>query len=178
MAKIADEIKVLLIDDDEDDFLITEEFLEDSAYTLFHLDWTTNYDEALTAIINETYDVYLIDLHLGKWNGFDLIKNGLEAGCHKPLILLTGAGEREIDQHAMRLGAADYLVKGQFNAQMLERAILYAIRHWKTLSDLRYNEEQLRAVLESQTELICRFKVDTTLTFVNTAYANYFGKSP
>lgn len=177
MAKTADEIKVLLIDDDEDDYLITEGFLEDSPYTTFRLDWTTNYDSALEAIISEAYDVYLIDLHLGAWNGFDLIKNGLAGGCHKPLILLTGAGEREIDQKAMQLGAADYLVKGQFNAQMLERAILYAIRQWKTLSDLRYSEEQLRAVLESQTELICRFKVDTTLTFVNTAYANYFGKT-
>ena len=61
---------------------------------------------------------------------------------------------------------------------MLERAILYAIRHWKTLKDLRLSEERVRAVLESQAELICRFKVDTTLTFVNSAYANYFGKMP
>ncbi|MEO1166564.1 MAG: ATP-binding protein, partial [Chloroflexota bacterium] len=120
----------------------------------------------------------LIDLHLGQWNGFDLIRNGLEAGCKKPLILLTGAGEREIDQQAMQLGAADYLVKGQFNAQMLERAIRYAIRHAQTLLELRRSEERAREVLESQTELICRFQVDTTLTFVNTAYAHYFGKSP
>ena len=94
MATIADEIRVLLVDDDEDDFLITEEFLEDSPDTKFHLDWTSNYDEALEEIRNESYDVYLIDLHLGRWNGFDLIKSGLAAGCHKPLILLTGAGER------------------------------------------------------------------------------------
>ncbi len=178
MATIADEIRVLLVDDDEDDFLITEEFLEDSPDTKFHLDWTSNYDEALEEIRNESYDVYLIDLHLGRWNGFDLIKSGLAAGCHKPLILLTGAGEREIDRQAMQLGAADYLVKGQFNAPMLERALLYAIRHWKTLKDLRLSEERVRAVLESQAELICRFKADTTLTFVNSAYANYFGKMP
>ena len=150
MAKTANEIRVLLIDDDEDDFLITEEFLEDSYSATFSLDWTTNFDEALEAIKTEAYDVYLIDLHLGKWNGFDLIKEGLDAGCQKPLILLTGAGEREIDQHAMELGAADYLVKGQFNEQMLERAILYAIRHWKTLKELRHSEERVRAVLESQ----------------------------
>ena len=177
MAKIADEIRVLLVDDDEDDFLITEEYLEDSP-TRFHLEWTTQYDEALEAIANEDYDVYLIDLHLGQWNGFDLIKNGLDAGCQKPLILLTGAGEREIDQQAMQLGAADYLVKGQFNGPMLERAIRYAIRHWNTLKELKHSEERVRHVLESQTELICRFKVDTTLTFVNSAYATYFGKSP
>lgn len=170
-------IRVLLVDDDEDDFLITEEFLEESVHSTFSLDWTTDYHQALEAIRKEEYDVYLLDLHLGQWSGFDLLTKGLEAGCHKPLILLTGAGEREIDQKAMNLGAADYLVKGQFSPPMLERAILYAIRHWKTLSDLRLSEERVRAVLESQSELICRFHIDTTLTFVNNAYANYFGQT-
>ncbi|GAB5494110.1 MAG: hypothetical protein Phog2KO_43250 [Phototrophicaceae bacterium] len=177
MTMTIDEVKVLLIDDDEDDFLITKEYLQDSHNTTFQLDWTTDYDEALEAIINGDYDVYLIDLHLGKWNGFDLIENGLKAGCEKPLILLTGAGEREIDQQAMELGAADYLVKGQFNSQILERAILYAIRHWKTLSRLRLSEERVRGILGNQAELICRYTLDTTLTFVNQSYANYFGKS-
>ncbi len=172
------EIQVLLIDDDEDDFLITREFLEDSPNIKFNLDWTSDYHAALDAIQREDYEVYLVDLHLGHWNGFDLIKRAIAMGCRKPLILLTGAGEREIDQQALELGAADYLVKGQFNSQMLERAILYAIRHWNTLDELRLSETKARAVLETQTEFICRFKIDTSLTFVNSAYASYFDKSP
>jgi formate hydrogenlyase transcriptional activator len=43
---------------------------------------------------------------------------------------------------------------------------------------LRRSEERYRAVVEDQTELVCRFLPDTTLTFVNSAYARYFGRSP
>ena len=43
---------------------------------------------------------------------------------------------------------------------------------------LRRSEERYRAVVEDQTELVCRFLPDTTLTFVNGAYARYFGRSP
>jgi PAS domain S-box-containing protein len=42
---------------------------------------------------------------------------------------------------------------------------------------LRESEQRYRAVVETQTELLCRFRLDTTLTFVNEAYCRYFGKS-
>ncbi len=42
---------------------------------------------------------------------------------------------------------------------------------------LRESEDRYRSVVESQTELICRFLPDTTLTYVNDAYCRYFGKS-
>jgi PAS domain S-box-containing protein len=42
---------------------------------------------------------------------------------------------------------------------------------------LRKSEERYRSVVESQTELICRFLPDTTLTFVNSTYCRYFGKT-
>ncbi|NEO20513.1 MULTISPECIES: PAS domain S-box protein [unclassified Moorena] len=41
---------------------------------------------------------------------------------------------------------------------------------------LRHSEERFRAIIEDQTELICRLKLDGTLTFVNDAYCRYFGK--
>jgi len=42
---------------------------------------------------------------------------------------------------------------------------------------LRESEDRYRSMIESQTELICRFLPDTTLTYVNDAYCRYFGKS-
>src|SRR5688572_15961857 len=43
---------------------------------------------------------------------------------------------------------------------------------------LRQSEERYRAIVEDQTEMICRSLPDTTLTFVNDSYARYFGKAP
>ena len=49
--------------------------------------------------------------------------------------------------------------------------------HKKAQDALREGEERYRAVVESQTELVCRFLPDTTLTFVNGAYCHCFGKT-
>lgn len=167
-------INVVLIDDDEDDYLITAEFLQDKIYGTYHLTWISNYQDGLDAILIQGFDVFLIDLHLGAENGLELIRRGLECGCTKPLILLTGMGDRTAEMRALEFGASDYLVKGQFNSQVLERAIMYAIRHSQTLDQLRLSESRYRAVLDSQDELICRFDPNTTLTFVNGAYAHFF----
>jgi diguanylate cyclase (GGDEF)-like protein/PAS domain S-box-containing protein len=43
---------------------------------------------------------------------------------------------------------------------------------------LREAEERYRTVVEAQTELVCRFLPDLTLTFVNEAYCRYFGRTP
>ena len=42
---------------------------------------------------------------------------------------------------------------------------------------LRASEERYRTIVEEQTELICRYQPDTTLTFVNEAYCRYFGRA-
>lgn len=173
---IANQVHVCLIDDDEGDFLITEDLLAESLYTKFELTWCGTYREGMAALNAENFDVYLIDLHLGHANGIEIIADCVASGCSKPLILLTGSNDREIDMKALQVGAADYLAKGTFNAAMLERSILYAIRHRDTLNQLKLSETRYRTVLETQTELVCRFTPDTTLTFVNSAYARYFGE--
>jgi PAS domain S-box-containing protein len=45
------------------------------------------------------------------------------------------------------------------------------------VTKLKASEERYREVVNSQTDLICRYRPDTTLTFVNEAYCRYFGRS-
>lgn len=173
--KTNEKIKVLLVDDDEDDFIITEAFFEEDPAHRFVLDWVSDPVEGINKIKSEAYDVYLIDLFLGEPNGLEIIEQAVAFDCKKPLILLTGLGNRDIDKQALETGAADYLVKGQFNADMLHRSVLYAMRHRQTLNELSLSEARYRAVIDIQTELISRYQPDGTLTFVNDAFAKYFG---
>ena len=120
--------KVLLIDDDEDDYIVARDFLAEAEQLSFKLNWVDNYDDGLVEIRKNHHDLYLLDFRLGKGNGLELLKEAIAMGCNKPIILLTGLGDREIDQKAMALGASDYLVKGNFlSATLLERSIIHAI---------------------------------------------------
>jgi len=49
-------------------------------------------------------------------------------------------------------------------------------RERKIEEELRKSEKRYRAIVEDQTELICRFLPDGTITFVNETYCSYFGK--
>ncbi|MBI9035988.1 MAG: response regulator [Bacteroidales bacterium] len=120
-------IKILLVEDDEDDYIITSDIISEITRGQYQIDWINNFNEALPVICNQTHDLYLIDYNLGGYTGIDLIKKATESGCSKPMIMLTGVKNYETDLQAMQSGAVDYLVKGQINEDLLERSIRYAI---------------------------------------------------
>lgn len=117
-------LRILVVEDDEDDFFIAQRLL--ARATDADVDWAKSYEEGLAAVTSSAYDVALVDYWLGAYNGLDLLHEAVERGCYTPFILLTGQGDREVDLRAMTAGAADYLVKWQFDAPLLERSIRYA----------------------------------------------------
>ena len=122
--------RVLLIEDDEDDYLLTRALLAEVFGGGFTLDWVTCWSRALAVIAEARHDVYLVDYRLGERNGLDLVREAIDLGSAAPFIVLTGQGNREIDLEAMRAGASDYLAKSEMTAPLLDRAIRYAIeRH-------------------------------------------------
>ncbi len=121
-------VRVLLVDDDEDDFVMARDLLaEIKSAARFDLEWIATYDEALERMRQCVHDVCLLDYRLGERTGLELLREALEGGCNLPVILLTGHGDREVDVEAMKAGAMDYLVKGQADPALLERSIRYAI---------------------------------------------------
>lgn len=129
-------VKVLLVDDDEEDYILTKFLFDDFKDNAYHLQWTSDYDFALEAMLSNAHDVYLVDYRLGSKNGLELLSQAIAAGCRAPAILLTGQGDKEVDLEAMKAGAADYLVKGEIEAPLLERSIRYSIQQARTLEKL------------------------------------------
>lgn len=126
---MTDRMRVLLVEDDEDDYLVTRRLLTEVYGERLSLEWIRGYEEALKALTECDYDVCLFDYRLGARNGLELLRE-VGAECYPaPIILLTGQGDREVDEAAARAGASDYLVKGETDAALLERAIRYSIHH-------------------------------------------------
>src|SRR5436305_642889 len=109
-------IRVLLIDDDEDEFILTRDLLDEITGTRFEVDWESDWQKGLEAVCRGEHDVYLVDYRLGTRTGLDLIKETQQHNRWAPLILLTGQGQRELDFAAMQAGAADYLEKGKLDS--------------------------------------------------------------
>lgn len=142
-----DTITVLLVEDDEDDYIIINELLLEIEAGKFRLDWVATYGAAIEKMALNEHDVYVVDYVLGEKNGVDLLHEAREKGCNAPIILLTGRGDREVDLAAMKAGAADYLDKEELRAPLLERSIRYAIERRRS-EDERLKKEKLQVVLE------------------------------
>jgi PAS domain S-box-containing protein len=120
-------IKVLLIDDDEDDFILTRELLSEVKVGKYELDWAPSYEEGLKVSGRREHQVCLVDYRLGEHSGVQLIRQARESGLTTPMILLTGQGNHEVDVEAMEAGAIGYLIKDETPTARLERTIRYAI---------------------------------------------------
>ncbi len=132
-------VKVLLVDDDEDDYILTKYLFDEFKDNRYELEWTTSYDQAMRDMQTREHHIYLVDYRLGAHSGLDLLQRAIRAGCSAPIILLTGQGDKEVDLKAMQAGAADYLVKGQFEAPLLERSIRYSLQHSQSMEKLLYD---------------------------------------
>ena len=148
------EIHVLLIEDDEEDYILVRGYLKDLKLRQYRLDWARTYEDGLRGIKTGKYDAFLVDYRLGGETGVDLIKEAINDGIYAPFILLTGLGTPEIDEMAMKVGAADYLVKGNIDGETLGRSIRYSISQSKLLQELKMlHAESEQKVVERTSEL-------------------------
>lgn len=144
--------KILLIEDDEEDYLLTRLLLAEARGSQFELDWKQDYASGLAALLAQAPDVALVDYRLGRRNGLDLIREAVARGCSAPMILLTGQGSYSIDLEAMKAGATDYLAKNEVSAPLLERTIRYAVERHQTQMALIRAQEELEARVRARTE--------------------------
>ena len=144
-------IKVLLIDDDEEDYILTRALLSDAQIGKYELDWASSYEEGLQVARRREHHVCLVDHQLGMNNGVQLIREARESRLTTPMILLTGQGDHDVDVEAMQAGATDYLVKHETSPTRLERTIRYAVQ----LSVERWRaEEALETYAHKQTAIV------------------------
>ena len=127
-----DVVKILLVEDDEDDYLITRNLLRMIETPTFVLDWRNTYEAGLTALTKNQHHICMLDYGLGAGTGLELLREAMAAGCKMPIIMLTAQEAYTVDVEATQIGATDYLVKGHVNAVLLERALRYALERKRT----------------------------------------------
>ena len=139
-------IRVLLIDDDQDSYILTRHKLSKISGVNFAVEWAANYDQGLAEIKKHAHDVYLLDYRLGAQTGLELLREALALGCKAPIIMLTSENP-QVDAEAMKLGAADFLSKDKLDSALLERSIRYSVKHYDTLQKLRESEARLASFM-------------------------------
>ena len=168
-------VSVLMIEDDEMYAHVIRKYLKEPSARGLTLRKADRLATGLEILSSEPVDLVLLDLSLPDSDGYETFRRLRQAEPAVPVIILTGFESDELAQRAVRHGAQDFLAKADMSASLLVRSIRYALERWKSASRLEESERRYRAVVEDQTELVCRYLPNGELTFVNDAFCRFFG---
>ena len=162
-------LRILVIEDDEDDFILISDYFKNITAWKFEIKWVQRYATAIDELCNNQYTLCFCDYRLGAKNGIDLIKDVLAKNTATPIILLTGKGNYDIDIEATKAGAFDYLIKAELDEDKLERTIRYTLERMQNLQKIQESERRYRSIFENSKDIVFIAKPDTTLTTINYA---------
>jgi two-component system cell cycle sensor histidine kinase/response regulator CckA len=133
-------LRLLLVEDDEVDRTAVRRALRRQGITqniLIDIIETTDLQSARAVISSQELDCALVDYRLPDGTALTLVQELAQLAPRRlPLVILTGLEDQEVAIQALRHGAQDYISKSEMNAQVLWRAIRYAIERVK-VTDLQ-----------------------------------------
>ena len=142
-------VRVLLVEDDEDDYFLTRDVIESIDRADYQIVWCDTFDKAFDALMGQSFDVALIDYRIGAKTGIEFVQKAKAVGFDVPMILLTGLQDQEIEIAASEAGASDYLNKGELAPAVVERAIRFACSNAATQRSLAERSGLLQTTIDN-----------------------------
>lgn len=122
--------QILLIEDNPADAKLVEIYLNESNILVPKITKVQELRKGMMLLEDSDYDVVLLDLTLPDSSGFDTIKTMLSEFPEQTVIVMTGLEDETVALNSVKAGAQDFIVKGQFDSNLLSRTVAYAIeRH-------------------------------------------------
>lgn len=125
------ELKVLLIEDNQGDAFLMKFYLSESSSPVFQVSHAETVKAALDFLATDTYDIILSDMNLPDSFGVDTIKTILGKYPGNMVIVLTGLTDEDVGLETVRYGAQDFLTKGKFDSKVLISSIMFSFERFK-----------------------------------------------
>jgi two-component system, sensor histidine kinase and response regulator len=156
---MAEEIKILLLDDDEIDRMMVRRALKSANFPV-QLTETANCAETLAEIQKNDYDCALLDYRLPDGDGLELVIQIRALNIQIPLIVLTGQGDDQIAVELLKAGASDYLSKSRVSPGRLEQVLQNTLRIYKAERAAAIANQQREELLRQREDFISRLTHD------------------
>ena len=136
-------VTLLVIDDSESDRLDYSRYLQSDTEKTYQIIEAETLEAGLGIWRSQPPDIVLLDLNLPDGDGLEFLEAINDyAGEKVPVIMLTGQGDEKMAVNAMKLGAADYLVKGDITARLLTSKVSCVLRETALSRQLLRSQQQ------------------------------------
>jgi two-component system, cell cycle sensor histidine kinase and response regulator CckA len=170
--------RLLLIDDEEEAWLICKAHLEHHSPNMYVLSWARTFDAGLDAAVRNQHDLYIVDVFLGSGpTGIELIERARASGNRAPMIVLTRYANPALDQRSLVAGSTDYLDKSEITGPLFERTIRYALERARSERRVRASEALYRSLFKHNPHLVFGLAPDGRFLLANPAFERLVGRS-
>jgi two-component system sensor histidine kinase UhpB len=143
---VPESLSILIIEDNPADSFLIEEMLLSSELSIQKIYTADCLGEGIELIKQHSISLVLSDLSLPDSFGLNTYLKIRGSYSYLPVIILTGLSDSEVALDALKKGAQDYLVKGEFNTPFLVKSILYSIERKKAEEQVLKSEEKYRQI--------------------------------
>lgn len=166
-------IRILLVEDEAGDAYLVKTTLKHSLEIKFDVTWVESLTLAKEALVGANFDVMLLDLSLPDSDGLETVEIAQKIAGDVPIVVLTGHGDTEFALTALKTGATDYMVKGDFGFGGLARVIRYALLR----VEMEAHNKLLVAALEASANGIVITDKEANIKWANPAFSHLTGYS-
>ncbi len=144
-------IAVLLVEDDEGDYVLTRRLLEQARGCRFGIVRAASLADARESLARTPCDVVLLDMSLPDSSGLETLRAVHEAATATAIVVLTGYEDDRVAVDTIHRGAEDYLVKGTVTSDGIARSIRYAIERKAAAESLKQYRSHLEELVDERT---------------------------
>lgn len=168
-------IKILLVEDEPAYAELLRQHLKVLTAPKVRPTHVSSLNQAEHSLREEHFDLALLDLNLPDSEGLNTYNRFNAAAQRLPIVVITGIGDDELALAAMREGAQDYLLKNEFDAKSLHRAIRYTLERKRAEEALRRSEKFFRFIAENVSDLIAVIDSEGRRIYNSPSYKKLLG---
>lgn len=138
-------IRALLVEDSPAQAELIKSILKQAKRYSVQIDHVLSLEEAEPLLAEKDFDIALLDLGLKESSGLKTLELFIPLAKGIPIVVQTAVEDESAAIEALRRGAQDYIVKGDFDSKILIRSIRYAIER-RHLEDQLHDAQKMEAI--------------------------------
>lgn len=142
-------VSFLIVDDNPADQFLCLESLVDQGAGENKIKTVGSIKKMMEAISSTKFDIILLDLFLPDSFGTDTFNHVKDKVSESSVIVMSGYTDKKIALEAVKNGAQDFLIKGEFDSALLAKSILYSIERKKSIQLLQKSEQKYKILFET-----------------------------
>ena len=150
----ANAISILVIEDNPADQLLLEVHLSETNLHIAEVTTASTIEAAINLLRKQSFSLIFLDFFLPDSSGLQSFVELSHVDAKVPVIILSGLTDTELSIKAISVGAQDFLIKGEYTVQMLEKAVRYSIERKKNLELIEENNERNDIISKATNDII------------------------